>query len=376
MTVTPAYRVVGPLASTGTFACGVGGERRGSPQSVTFLYSWDWSHEFADYIAGEVPAHRLFGAGQMWPFGVDIRHCRWGRWPRCVRSPRSWQLWQGMWTVLTQRHSSVVVATTEASAFVPLLLRRLGLLRRPVITVSVAILRPSYGQGWRRRVVGWLLGRSDLVLVYARAQTESTARTLNLPAHRVRFVPLGVDTDFFRPRPNNVPPIACPNVLSVGTNEGKDYPTLLRALSKEQVCLVVTDEANAAAVRSTRTDGTVQLASNVKIRDLRDLYAGAEKCVIPLREIPYSSGQTVLLEQMAMGADVTVTDVSAVRDYVGDVARLVPEGDSDSLKRALQTPRRQGDPRAHVRAYFTSERFSRDLAGLCLGLAQGSADVG
>jgi glycosyltransferase involved in cell wall biosynthesis len=329
---------------------------------IAFLYTGDWSHEFDAYGRGDVPAHRLFGAGQMWLTGTQAVHCHWGRWPRQLRHPHVWKVWQTLWLLLTQRSVDAVVATTESPALAPLLCRRLGLLWRPVITISVAALRPSYTTGWRGVVVRRLLARSDLVLVYASAQVEPMTRRLGVSADRVRFVPLGVDTDFFAPLPRSGDG---PAVLSVGTNEGKDFATLLDALPAERECLIVTDARNAEIVRSSPSRGRVDLAADVPITRLRDLYAAAGRCVIPLREADFSSGQTVMLEMLAMGVPLTVSDVSAVRDYVGAVATSVPAGDSAALREALEPSIGiDRDAVDHVRASFTSVRFSADLTRL------------
>jgi glycosyltransferase involved in cell wall biosynthesis len=250
-----------------------------------------------------------------------------------------------------------------------------GALRTPVITVSVAILRQSWRRGMRARVRAWVLGRSHLVLVYATAQVHETARFLGLPLHRVRFVPLGVDADFFiLPSPHRSD--GGTDVLAVGTNEGKDYPTLMAALGRGRHCLVATDGVNAGIVRRSTTSGVVRLEHDMSIAELRERYARAGRCVISFRETSFSSGKTVLLELMATGVKPIVSDVSGIRDYVrdGETTEVVPPGDPRALAAVLSQPSPQ-DPmiRDHVRESFSSRRFSRDLAAVCREVMVGSS---
>ena len=52
--------------------------------------------------------------------------------------------------------------------------------------------------------------------------------------------------------------------------------------------------------------------------------------VVPLKPVRYASGQSVLLQGMARGKAVVITDGPGVRDYVrdGETAVLVPPNDA------------------------------------------------
>ena len=183
--------------------------------------------------------------------------------------------------------------------------------------------------GGLRRI---LIRKAHRIVVFSSVQVESTSRLLGVPSVRVVFTPFGVDLEFlaYHARPKRW------DVVAAGTNEGKDYPTLLRALQPGETCLIVTDARNAAEIASTLTKGRVQVAQDVPITDLVDRYAEARRVVIPLHDVLYSTGQTVLLENLAMGRPVIVSDVSVVRDYISPaVATAVPPEDVDALRGAL-----------------------------------------
>ncbi len=213
------------------------------------LYTWDWSREFADYDAGRVPAHRLFGAAHLPTEGVEISICRWRFVPERLRHRQLWKIYQAVWSAVTQRRVDCVIATTEASALPVLALSALRLLRRPVLVFAVGALTDKFidGQvGGLRRI---LIRKAHRIVVFSSVQVESTSRLLGVPSVRVVFTPFGVDLEFLarHARPKRW------DVVAAGTNEGKDYPTLLRALQPGETCLIVTDARNAAEIASTPT---------------------------------------------------------------------------------------------------------------------------
>ena len=334
-----------------------------SPLRLAFLYLSPWGHEFADVGRGQVPAHRLFGAAGLAARGHDVRSCAdSGRLP--------WRLRQARWALRQARAVDAFVATHEAAAEALLLLRGLRLIRRPVLVMAVAATDPRRHSRLRRRIDAWLLGRADHVTVFARSQLPDL-RAMGVQESRSSFLAFGVDIDFFRPSPATRRRPR--HVLSVGTNEGKDFATLVTALPDDFTCTVVSDPANLAIAAAAAGDRPLGLGleGNVPIRNLREAYAEADVLVIPLHPRQLSSGQTVLLEVMAMDRRVVVSDVPTVRDYVSDdVTCLVPSGDPAALRRALESEAGRAvaadsSPRAHVMAQdFTADGLSARIESL------------
>ena len=291
------------------------------------------------------------------------------------RGPRPpWRVSQALWLLRVQRDVDVVIATHEAAALPALLLRRVGLVRRPVLVMTVAALEASSRASFAGFVHRAALRGADAVTVFASAQQEPLARRLGRPRQTVRWVPLGVDTSFFVP--HEVARVG--GVLSVGTNAGKDFPTLMAALPPDTTCTVVTDAWNRAQAQPLADGRAVTFRSDVAIAELRDLYARADVMVLPLRESEMSSGQTVLLENLAMATPVVISDVSGVSDYVDpEVVCVVPPGDPSRLRDALDDStwrqRARRGP-AHVAARFTTGHLASALEDLALGLVARGPD--
>lgn len=332
-----------------------------------FLYTSDWSHEFRAYQARLVPSHRLFGAAEFPALGVAVRRCRWVAVPSGARNRKAWKAWQAFWSVAAQRDVDCFVATTEAAALPSLLFRKVRLLQRPVVVISVATLAPKYTEGPTGHLRRWLLRSADRIVVLASEQVELMSERLGVVIDRVTFIPFGIDTEFFA-APADRQLQTRWDVAGIGTNEGKDYPTLVAALDPGERCLIVTDSRNADEVKRTRTQGQVTLDHDVPILRLRGHYLDARRIVIPLRDVAFSSGQTVLLENLALGRPVIVSNTLSVRDYVSsEVAEVVPPGDVAAMRKALDIEPPTHVPQAieHVRRHFSIERFANDLANLC-----------
>jgi glycosyltransferase involved in cell wall biosynthesis len=110
---------------------------------------------------------------------------------------------------------------------------------------------------------------------------------------------------------------------------------------------IVTDEINQRIVEQTRHDDKrVRNEGRLTRRELGRLYVSTAVSVLPLADAAYSSGQTVLLECMAAGTPVIVSDVGGVRDYVvaDDTALVVPPAAVDRLRAAIGQA--LGDPAA------------------------------
>lgn len=332
---------------------------------LAFLFSQDVAHEWRAYRAGDVPAHRLFGAAHVEELGHDLRDYSWPRrLPSFARHRLVWRLQLAARVLLEQRSLDAVVCTTETPSQALLVLKRLRLVRLPVLVLTVAALAPVNTKGWRRILNGWLWRGADVVYCYASAQVPMFVDAFRVRPERVRFLPFGVDVDFFDNRVDGVA-IGVPHVLAVGTNAGKDLPTLMVALPEGASCTVVSDPCNITAARAAGAPDCVVFREAVPIRELRELYRSATHVVIPLKDASASSGQTVLLENLVDGRSVLVSDVPGIRDYLDRTAAITfPAGDIEALRRLLMLPMPIPASEEAVevaRARYDSRRVTRRL---------------
>ena len=213
-----------------------------------------------------------------------------------------------------------------------------GCLKREVDVVGAAFHQPPsvlekmyLGASLYARVRARALRCLDFIAVVSRWQISFFQSIA--PRVPVLFIPHGVDVSYFAPAASNRPRRSgyC---ITVG-HWLRDWKVLAEAVElvdarcPDLSFVIVSESAGARAIRSPR----VKLYRSISDEELRSLYWGAEFCVLPLKD---STANNALLEAMASGLPLVVTDVGGVRDYVcTNCAILVPPNDPDALARAI-----------------------------------------
>jgi glycosyltransferase involved in cell wall biosynthesis len=156
--------------------------------------------------------------------------------------------------------------------------------------------------------------RIDRIVLHSRHQFDVAREVLGIPADRLALLPYQVDAAFWAP--SRVPEE--PLVVSAGL-EYRDYATLFRAVDGLDARVVI----GAASHWARRTADAGTPPPNVKIGTfdyaaLRDLYARAAVVVVPLTDVDNQAGVTTILEAMAMGKAVVVTQSLGQTDVVED----------------------------------------------------------
>lgn len=195
-----------------------------------------------------------------------------------------------------------------------------------------------------------------------------------------------------------VPPARCifspfpvnPDILEIPTSEAgyiysagwahRDWPTLVRALANLPYRAILSAGGPVDVPETARE--RIQVLPQQSPGEGRRLMANAALVVLPLAETELPSGPLVLLDAMAMGKAVVVTNVNGSRDYGIDGRTLffVPPGDSDALSAAVETlmsddalRRRIGQAgREDVSRRFTTDQFFSQTIELCAQQDAGS----
>jgi glycosyltransferase involved in cell wall biosynthesis len=188
-----------------------------------------------------------------------------------------------------------------------------------------------------------LLRALDAVILVSESQRPYFER--RLPAERIFVVPLGVDSEFFRPARQRPSERLC---ITVGEHH-RDFETLGKAVE------LITREYPEARLwaagthrpsqRAPMPGPGVELAGRVSDEQLLAHYQSARVAVFCYRRATASIG---LLEAMACGLPVVATDVGGVPEYLGEAGLLCPPGD----------PRAVADAVARL---FSDDALARDL---------------
>jgi len=233
--------------------------------------------------------------------------------------------------------ADVVLSTVDTVGIPAALLGQARVLRRPLVYVSIGLLERirQLRNEAARRSYRRAIGRSAAVIAYGHAEAEALREWLG-DETPVRFVPFGVDTEYFRPT-DETPDV---DVLSVGNDPRRDYALLAsvaRRLPDRRFDVVASREQVRALAGAA---ANVTAASDVPFPEMRARFARARVVALPVRDNLYSGATTTLLQAMAMGKPVVVSRTAAIADGYGFEdgvdCRLVPPGDEEAFAAAVE----------------------------------------
>lgn len=244
-------------------------------------------------------------------------------------------------TVLMARRiarAEVVLAMFESSAH-PLAYARSfgGPLARPRLAVLSCWLPEVLADASPARLARYRRAYAtvDLLFCFSRNQVATLADLLQLDPDRIRPLAFGVDDEFFGPTtPSEVE--APGRLLAAGRDRGRDWETLFEAVRRADTeCDLICRPADIAAYERPAQAHMLGVVDRATYRD----HLGASRAVVVATHVlGYPTGQSVLLEAMAMARCCIVTDTPAIREYVdpGRTAIVVPPHDPDALAEAMQ----------------------------------------
>ncbi|WP_227984861.1 glycosyltransferase family 4 protein [Nocardia spumae] len=201
-----------------------------------------------------------------------------------------------------------------------------------------AFVRRWYGfLGMQRRVARLI---PDLITVSSSSATD-IADDFGVDADQLRVVPLGVDTELYRPREDRIPG----RIVAVASADKplKGISHLLQALAR----LRLTHEVELQLVAKLEPNGpTEKLIAELGISDivtvssglsdeaLAELLASAQISCIPSM---YEGFSLPAVEALASGTALVASRAGALPEVVADCAELVEPGNVDELTRVLGT---------------------------------------
>ena len=302
-------------------------------------------------VPGSLERYRLFGLDAIAARGATVRHNlgrhpppRWARAADGVLNRIVYGLggyggdFASVLASLRGANASDVIFSTVDTVGIPLiLLRTVGVVRRPIVYTAVGLperLVQLRGKRVRRLYRSALL-RSRAIVTYAESEAEWLRDWLGTRSPVV-FIPFGVDVDGFEPRPDVHQDI---DVVSVGADPRRDFQLLLTvAARRPELRFRIVASRDLARGLGPLPDN-VALETDIPLDQVRDRLARGRVVALPVRENTYSGATTTLLQAMAMAKPVVASRTDAIATGYGledNVnCRLVPPGDAHAFELTL-----------------------------------------
>ena len=217
--------------------------------------------------------------------------------------------------------------------------------RYAVVATWLAMDAERFGR-WRLRWYRWAYRGVDRLVFFSPNQADVYRDVLGIPDERLAPVPFGIDDEYFTPQDVDEQDY----VLAVGRDRGRDWATLFAAVRDTGLKLKVA--CRPQDIEGLELPPNVEYAGFLPLDEYRDLTAAARVVVVPTKVRAYPTGQTVLLEAMALARCCVVTDTPAMRDYVDDevTALVVPPADPVALRSAVERAHADGELRRRIGA--------------------------
>ncbi len=222
---------------------------------------------------------------------------------------------------------------------------------------------------YRRRVYGWTVRRSRIVITISEHAREALVDRLGLDPAHVVAIHLAVDHDRFRPAGDEREPFL---LYPANAWPHKNHRRLFEAFAavrreRPELRLVLT---GAAHERLRPPDG-VESRGHVSLDDLVGLYRTAAALVYPSL---YEGFGIPCVEAMACDCPVAASKVASIPEVCGDAAvyfdPLDPESIAEGIRTVLDRPAGGGPERA---ARFTWDECARRHDAVYERLSAGAA---
>ncbi len=182
------------------------------------------------------------------------------------------------------------------------------------------------------------------IITVSESSRDDIARDQRVPHGRMHVVPVGVDTELFRPlpdvarRPEQIITTASADVPMKGLRHLLEAVAKLR--TERDVRLIVIGKprqggASAATIDSLGLGGVVEFVSGVPDDRIVELYATSSVAVVPSL---YEGFSLPAIETMSTATPLVATTGGALPEVAGtdgETCLLVPPGDSEALAGAL-----------------------------------------
>jgi glycosyltransferase involved in cell wall biosynthesis len=230
------------------------------------------------------------------------------------------------------RHDYIFTVENDFNSFAVSFWQTVLFLRRPRHVILTFIMRektPAISSRLKFLLMRFLFSSVHKVISASRTEVDYYTNVFHWPAGKAGFVPLLVAGGLL-----DSPTEDSEGFIFSGGRVYRDYDTLIRALDGSGYRAIVVSEGDVPALRD---HPRIETMYRIPLEDFNSLVARSRIVVLPLEDKPFSIGQTVLLQAMAMGKPVIATRTAGTVDYIEhlETGLLVEPHDPVALRKAI-----------------------------------------
>ena len=256
--------------------------------------------------------------------------------------------------------SDILTFESDLTCYLIALLQYWPALREPrhvIVQFIASEVSPGAGS-WLKHLVRRLLLRTVSLVICSSSEEVAYYREIfGWPASKAAFVPFHTDARLLDVKPVEEEP---PFVLSAGRSY-RDFAVLARAVAGTGIRTEVVCGRGGPGL--TEVPAEMRVIEEVPLADLMEKMRRATIVVLPLLPKRISTGQTVLLQAMALGKPVVATATAGTNDYIepGHDGVLVPAGDAAAMREAIRMLWNDSTARARMAESARSRVANRHL---------------
>jgi hypothetical protein len=294
-------------------------KKRGSHLQVVYLGDYPLDVGLQKFHSGLYPSHNLFGLVELPSLGISTAVAEHSTSKLLDRIAQRMGLGSSIATQIAAlrraRRGDILFSVCLPSSGLLAVLKRLGLLRNPLVTL---VHHPAMAS----RVQRFILGGNDRLFFLSQNGLNSCRRVHGLEEVPLAVLPWGPQQDFFIPTPLPDGPL---HVVAAGKSS-RDYLTLVDAARQVDVRVTIVCPRDRfpqiTLPANVRLIGGSGGAQPLEERELTDLYQSAHVIAVPLARIEVMAGLTSLLDALAIHRPVIITrnpniDIDVEAEHVG-----------------------------------------------------------
>jgi glycosyltransferase involved in cell wall biosynthesis len=208
-------------------------------------------------------------------------------------------------------------------------------MKHPRHVIVVFIMRektPRLGSALKYALMTFMFGSVYRVICSSRSEVDYYTKAFGWKDGKAQFVPLPTSPGLLEEHDEAS---ADENYILAAGRVFRDYRTVIDAVRGTPFKLIIV--GGAGVTQAIKGDEQVSVREEIPTAEFEALVRRAMAIVVPLVDTKISTGQTVMLQAMAMGKLVIATRTAGTLDYIEHLVDglLVAPQDVDDMRRAM-----------------------------------------